>query len=167
MSGKRGKKPPRSWSMFPDLHDQVADKLEEDQLDYTFFEKDEDLGAIRTYDTNIIGRFVCHNNNCDSRGWKSMVVAITIREYSRNRYNVRVYHQRCIECNHLSKPKLKEETYVDRVTYRIKKWNGVEVEIPKYSDKSKAPHEEDHCEGCKNGHCKRGNQKNEGNMYFA
>ncbi|CVL07682.1 uncharacterized protein FMAN_14560 [Fusarium mangiferae] len=167
MPGKRGKKSPRSWSLFPDLHDQVADKLEEDQLDYTFFDKDEDLGTIHTYDTNIIGRFICHNNKCPSPGWKSMVVAITIREYSRNRYNVRVYHQRCLKCNHLSKPKLNEETYVDRVTYRIKKWNRVEVEEPEYSKKDTLPHKRNHCEGCKAGHCKQGNRDDEDNMYFA
>ncbi|KAF5693324.1 hypothetical protein FGLOB1_14417 [Fusarium globosum] len=57
--------------------------------------------------------------------------------------------------SHLSNLELEEETYVDRVTYRIKKWNGVEVEWPEYSGKSKAPHEEEYCGGGKARYCNR------------
>jgi hypothetical protein len=64
-----------------------------------------------------------------------------------------VYHQRCKSCNGLSRPELDVQSYVDRITYRLKKWNGIPVETPVYSGQSKAPHEEDLCEGCKNGRC--------------
>ena len=39
------------------------------------------------------------------------------------------------------------------MAYRIKKWNGIEMEVPDFSGKKGAPHESDLCEGCKAGHC--------------
>ncbi|KAF4443397.1 hypothetical protein F53441_11446 [Fusarium austroafricanum] len=152
----KGTKKPSPWSMYPNLHDQVADKLEEVQLDYSFFEHDNDHGTIQTYDTNIMGRFTCHNQKCSTKGWSSKVIAVTIRTYSRDRYNVRVYHQRCKRCDRLGRPTIDEKSYIDRVVYRIKKWNGVDVEIPFFSEKKTQPHEMDFCEGCKAGHCLRG-----------
>ncbi|EEU36114.1 uncharacterized protein NECHADRAFT_53170 [Fusarium vanettenii 77-13-4] len=152
--------PPRkklkSWSMYPALHDELLKELEEDDLYLTFNNNDDERGRIETYDTNIMGRFTCHNNNCTSRGWSSKKIAITIRMYNGDRYNARVYHQRCRSCNWLSRPDLDVDTYVDRVAYRLKKWSGVEVERPFYSRKIGKPHERALCEGCKNGHCKEG-----------
>ncbi|UZP39272.1 hypothetical protein NXS19_007088 [Fusarium pseudograminearum] len=130
---KRSKEGPL-WSMYPDLHDQVADKLEEVQLDYTFNPNDDDLLALESYDTNIMGTFACNNQKCTKTGWKSMVIAITIRQYSRDRYNARVYHQRCNNCKSIGKPTLDEVS-------------------------SKGPHEDDLCEGCKAGHCEKGSKK--------
>ncbi|RGP74669.1 hypothetical protein FSPOR_1247 [Fusarium sporotrichioides] len=145
------------WSMYPDLHDEVADKLDEVQLDYTFNPNDDDHSKLKAYDTNIMGRFACNNQNCSTKGWSSMKIAITIREYSRDRYNARVYHQRCKRCKKVGEPTLNEESYVDRVVYRIKKWNGVEMERPIWGGgASKGPHESALCEGCKNGHCREG-----------
>jgi hypothetical protein len=43
----------------------------------------------------------------------------------------------------LSKPIL-DDSYVERVAYRLKKWCGVELERPEF------------CEGCKAGHCGEG-----------
>ncbi|OBS25162.1 hypothetical protein FPOA_05697 [Fusarium poae] len=146
-----------SWSMFPDLHDQVADKLEEDQINYTYNLHDDDLTKIKTYDTHIMGRFTCINEKCRTNGWSSMNIAITIRAYSRDRYNARVYHQRCKRCKSLGEPTLSEESYIERIAYRIKKWNGVEMERPNWGgDATKGPHESALCEGCKNGHCREG-----------
>ncbi|EKJ73208.1 hypothetical protein FPSE_06632 [Fusarium pseudograminearum CS3096] len=156
---KRSKEGPL-WSMYPDLHDQVADKLDEVQLDYTFNPNDDDLLALESYDTNIMGTFACNNQKCTKTGWKSMVIAITIRQYSRDRYNARVYHQRCNNCKSIGKPTLDEVSYVDRVSYRIKKWNGVEMKRPMWGGgSSKGPHEDDLCEGCKAGHCEKGSKK--------
>ncbi|KAL5596308.1 hypothetical protein FOVSG1_009997 [Fusarium oxysporum f. sp. vasinfectum] len=45
--------------MYLELHDNIIEELEEDQLEYTFFDNDEDLGSTYTYDTNIKGSFTC------------------------------------------------------------------------------------------------------------
>ncbi|KAJ4251413.1 hypothetical protein NW762_011395 [Fusarium torreyae] len=149
---RRGSKP-KAWSMFPDLHGQVSTNLDEDGLDYSFNNNDDDYSSINDYDSSIMGRFSCRNHKCSTNGWSSKKIPITIREYPGDRYNVRVYHQRCRQCKSLSRPKLDEKSYIDRVTYRIKKWNGVEVEAPVWSGKTNAPHEQALCEGCKDGHC--------------
>ncbi|RMJ06665.1 hypothetical protein CDV36_013738 [Fusarium kuroshium] len=150
------RKKPRSWSMYPALNDELSNELETEDLYFTFNNNDDERDCIESYDTNIMGRFTCHNNNCTSRGWSSKKIPITIRMYSGERYNVRVYHQRCKSCNWLSRPNLDVDTYVDRVAYRLKKWSGVEVERPPYNRKRGKPHERGLCEGCKNGHCEEG-----------
>ncbi|KAM0339576.1 hypothetical protein ACHAPU_010876 [Fusarium lateritium] len=146
------------WSMHPDLHDEVADKLEEVQLEYSFNTNDDDLSKVELYNTNIMGKFACNNGKCKKNGWSSKQIAITIREYSRDRYNARVYHQRCKQCKSLGQLSINQESYIDRVSYRIKKWNGVEMERPVYSGTSNGPHEAALCEGCKNGQCSGGNR---------
>lgn len=145
-------KPPKSWSMYPSYHDAVSDLLQEHDLFFDFH-KDDDSDCEKHYDTNIMGRFICHNRACSTRGWSSKRIAITIRMYSGAEYNARVYHQRCKACNKLSKPKL-DESYAERVAYRLKKWCGVQMETPDYFGPSTAPHKSDLCEGCKHGHCK-------------
>lgn len=138
--------------MFPDLHDNVATLLESSGLDFVFHQQDEDYGSTRDYDTNIMGQFKCRNRSCWSKGWSSKMIAITIRMYGENEYNARVYHQRCKNCNQLSRPLL-DGSYAERVAYRLKKWRGITMEVPYYSEESKGPHEKSLCEGCKNGHC--------------
>jgi hypothetical protein len=140
--------------MYSTHHDAVSDLLEEDGLFFQFHE-DDDSDFEKEYDTNIMGRFVCHNRACSKPGWSSRVVAISIRMYTGEEYNARVYHQRCKACNKLSKPKL-NESYAERVAYRLKKWCGVQLEKPPHSGVSKGPHERHLCEGCKHGHCKAG-----------
>ncbi|KAH8693696.1 zinc-binding domain-containing protein [Talaromyces proteolyticus] len=144
-SGKR-------WSMYPSFHDAVSQLLKENDLYFGFYETDDPRGCIQEYDTNIMGRFVCRNSNCGQKGWSSKMIAITIRLYYEDRYNARVYHQRCMTCNNLSQPIL-NESYAERVSYRIKKWNGIQMERPYYSGTSKGPHNTNLCEGCKDGHC--------------
>jgi hypothetical protein len=159
MPPRRKKPAPKSapeslklWSMYSTHHDAVSDSLEENGLFFEFHE-DDDSDCEKEYDTNITGRFTCHNRTCSKNGWSSMVVPITIRMYPGEEYNARVYHQRCKACNELSKPRL-NETYAERVAYRLKKWCGVRMKPPPYSDKITAPHENELCEGCKHGHCK-------------
>lgn len=146
-----------SWSMFPQLHEKVTCLLEEEDLHLTFHDLDEDNDSIRTYDTCIMGRFVCRNYRCRSNGWSSKRIAITIRMYQGGQYNARVYHQRCKSCERLSKPIL-DDSYAERVAYRLKKWNGIELERPEFSGTSKGPHESKFCEGCKAGHCSEDRQ---------
>ncbi|RFN54936.1 hypothetical protein FIE12Z_783 [Fusarium flagelliforme] len=156
----KSKKRP-AWSMYPKLHDKVLEKLKENQLNHTFNPKDEEHSALKTYDTNIMGRFRCYNDECSSPGWGSKVVAITIREFSGNRYNARVYHQRCRECEKVGRLIINKSSYVDRVTYRIKKWNGVNMERPKWEEYSGPPHDRKLCEGCRLGRCKKGKSDDE------
>ena len=142
----------KKWSMQPALHDSVATLLDADGLSFDFHCNDEDLGVVREYDSNIMGRFICNNRNCTTGGWSSKMIAITIRMYPNNEYNARVYHQRCRSCTRVGRPRL-DGSYAERVAYRLKKWSGVKVETPLYSGESKGPHESKLCEGCKNGHC--------------
>ncbi|KAF5664827.1 hypothetical protein FHETE_6942 [Fusarium heterosporum] len=141
------------WSLYPELHDEVADKLEEFQLEYSFNTNDDEHSILKDYDSNIMGRFSCPNDQCKNNGWSTEKMAVTIREYSGDRYNVRVYHQRCKRCKSVGRPTIDEDSYIDRVTYRIKKWNGVEMKHPEWSGIRVKPHEEALCEGCRDGHC--------------
>ncbi|TEY84117.1 hypothetical protein BOTCAL_0021g00400 [Botryotinia calthae] len=145
--------PPKNrWSIYPSLHDSVALLLAEHNLHFEFHPIDDPIGCIKERDTNIMGKFICHNRKCTSHGWSSKMIAITIRMYAGAKYNGRVYHQRCKSCNMLSQPIL-DNSYADRIAYWIKKWNGIEMETPPHSGTSKGPHNEDLCEGWKEGHC--------------
>lgn len=149
---KPKKKPPQSWSMFPALHEKVSQAIEDDLLLVTFHGVDDASGCVNEFYTNIMGRFICHNRGCDLSGWSSKKIAVTIRMYPNDRYNARVYHQRCRGCDRLSRPKL-DGSYADRIAYRLKKWSGVEMELPPYNGESRGPHHSNLCEGCRNGHC--------------
>jgi len=142
----------KPWSMHPALHDNVSRLLEEDNLRFNFHELDDATGCTRDYDTNIMGRFICHKNTCASHGWSSKQIAITIRMYPNSKYNARVYHQRCKSCNSLSQPLL-DHSYAERIAYRLKKWQGIVMELPPHSGESRGPHNSDLCEGCRHGHC--------------
>ncbi|KAF7881215.1 uncharacterized protein EAF02_007106 [Botrytis sinoallii] len=148
----RKPKPKNRWSMYPSLHDSVARLLAEHNLHFEFHPIDDPIGCTKEYDTNIMGKFICHKRACTSYGWSSKKIAITIRMYAGAKYNGRVYHQRCKSCNTLSQPIL-DDSYAERVAYRLKKWSGIEMDKPVYSGTSKGPHNEDLCEGCKDGHC--------------
>ncbi|KAI0490470.1 zinc-binding domain-containing protein [Xylaria cf. heliscus] len=144
-------------SMHPTKHPEVSQLLEEDNLHFKFHDNDDDIGCTKTYDTNIMGRFRCYNPKCTKNGWSSKQISITIRMYPRREYNAVVWHQRCKSCGFLAKPIL-DETYADRVAYRIKKWCGIRLEKRVYSGNSKGPHESRLCEGCKAGHCSQGDE---------
>lgn len=153
---RRRPKSEARWSMYPSLHDNVSLLLEEDDIHLDFYEVDDDEGCTKEYDTNIMGRFICHNHACDSSGWSSTRVAITIRMYPGAKYNARVYHQHCENCNSVSKPRL-NWSYAERVAYRLKKWRGIQMEPPRYNPKkNRGPHYSHLCEGCKAGHCAEG-----------
>lgn len=124
----------------------------EDDLYFGFHENDNTGNSIKQYDTNIMGRFTCPNAACGSTGWSSKKVAITIRMYPGAQYNARVYNQRCQECKKLGEPQL-DDSYAERVAYRLKKWSGIEMDKPTYSGQSTGPHHKNLCEGCKDGHC--------------
>jgi hypothetical protein len=108
--------------------------------------------VLREHDTGIMGKFTCANQSCPIKACTSKQIAITIREYSGLEYNARVYHQRCKSCNSLSRPEL-DTSYAERVSYRLAKWSGIDLEEPPYSGHSQKPHQSRLCEGCRHGHC--------------
>lgn len=143
----------QKWSMYQALDKEVSRLLEPHNLRFKFNKVDDTKDCVNEYDTNIMGHFRCKNSQCSTDGWSSKKIAVTIRMYKGNLYNARVYHQRCKNCNCLSRPHL-DGSYTDRVVYRLKKWSGVEIERPPYLEsKDGPPHESHLCEGCKSGHC--------------
>ncbi|CAI7667543.1 unnamed protein product [Penicillium discolor] len=148
------KMPIATWSMYQDLHDDISSLLVEADLHFEFYEDDDETECTRTRDTNIMGRFLCNNRACKSKGWSSKMIAITIRLYPEQKYNARVYHQRCKACSSLSRPIL-DQSYAERIVYWIKKWNGIRVERPPLSGESRGPHNSQLCEGCRAGHCSK------------
>ncbi|KAH8170023.1 zinc-binding domain-containing protein [Sarocladium implicatum] len=151
--GGKKKLEPKKWSMRPQLHAEVMSLLLEDDVQYAFHTQDTYNGTVNAYDTNVMGYFPCYNPQCPVKGWPSKHIAISIREFPKQRYNARVYHQKCEECRHVSKPKL-NASYAERVAYRIKFWQGIEQEKPPYNgNNTRRPHKKDLCEGCKAGRC--------------
>ncbi|KAI6780254.1 uncharacterized protein J7T54_003033 [Emericellopsis cladophorae] len=148
------RKPKKTHSMFTDLHADVSKRLQLDGLTFVFHPQDDDRSCSQEYETFVMGRFECHNAQCRQEGWSSKKIAIVIRMYNTQRYNARVYHQRCRSCKQLSRPILDVESYIDRVTYRLKKWSGIEMEVLSYTGRTgDLPHASALCEGCKAGRC--------------
>lgn len=145
-------KPPKPWSLHPSRHEHVVRLLQDSGLTFDFHDVDDPFKCTKEYDTNIMGRFRCWNTRCASTGWSSNMIPVTIRLYSGFRYNARVYNQRCQECGRMSRAKL-DDSYADRVVYRLKKWSGINVELPFFSGEHHGPHLTALCEGCKNGRC--------------
>ncbi|KAK4194030.1 zinc-binding domain-containing protein, partial [Triangularia verruculosa] len=107
--------------------------------------------VIKDYSTSIMGRFACRNPKCSSTGWGSKKIAIQIRGFRDNTYDAVVFKQRCRTCQHLG---INENSYIERVAYRLKKWTGVPMETPEYNAVERGPpHESSLCEGCKAGCC--------------
>jgi hypothetical protein len=146
-------RPVKKWSMYPSLHNDVSDILDKDNLFFSFYDKDDDNSCIDDYDTNIMGQFNCSKASCRA-AWGSGQIAITIRRYSHERYNARVYYQSCKRCRTTCEPQL-DSSYAERVVYRLRKWSGVQVEPPPFSGRTDGPHRSDLCEGCLQGHCSK------------
>ncbi|KAK3898257.1 zinc-binding domain-containing protein, partial [Staphylotrichum tortipilum] len=65
-------------------------------------------------------------------------------------YDAVVFKQRCRTCQHLDTMRINENSYIERVAYRLKKWTGVPMETPEYNGEERGPpHESSLCEGCK------------------
>ncbi|KAI1258753.1 zinc-binding domain-containing protein [Xylariaceae sp. FL1019] len=149
------RKPKPASSMYPSLHGDVSSLLADDNLRFTFHPNGVDSQASRTHDTNIMGYFACNNPQCANKGWASKRIAITIRMFEGRKYNASVWHQHCKSCDAISKPKV-DDSYADRVAYRLKKFCGIQMEPPFYDKKRGKPHRSYLCEGCKAGHCTEG-----------
>ncbi|KAI8962045.1 zinc-binding domain-containing protein [Daldinia sp. FL1419] len=141
--------------MFPLLHREVAKAVSSDIPRIRFIQAE--TGFKQRYLTNIMGKFKCDNSSCSSHGWGSKKVAIVIRQFPKNGYNATVFNQRCESCKKLGVMTLDEDSYIERVAYRLKKWVGVAIGKPYYDDGQGPPHKSDLCEGCKSGFCKMKN----------
>jgi hypothetical protein len=139
--------------MYPNLHNGVANALSEHMIPTRFHNNDSDAGAVKRYSTYVMGLFICDNGDCLGASWFSGKVAILIRGYPGDGYNAVVYGQGCELCERLGRFKMNEQSYVDRVAYRLMRWAGVEMERPVYAKRKTPPHRADLCEGCKRGVC--------------
>ncbi|KAH3996958.1 hypothetical protein HBH98_000890 [Parastagonospora nodorum] len=147
----------RTFFTFPELHQRIAEAVAP-AITSTWFNKGLKARADKDYDTNVTGKFTCDNNGCRKNGWSSGVVATRIRGYPGSGYKAIVYNQRCKSCDQLGSLKMDEESYVERIAYRLKKWAGVPVEPPPFSGQSRGPHDEERCEGCRAGNCRWANR---------
>lgn len=136
---------------FPALHDAIHNEVRSD-VGSTCFRKSNN-GANNEHPTNIMSKFLCANDGCPTRRWTSKTVAIVIRGFPRGGYNAEVFNQRCRECNELGRMTIDEDSYVERVAYRLRRWAGAEAERPPYGGDQGPPHERSLCEGCKRGYC--------------
>jgi hypothetical protein len=144
----------REFFMFPALHQNIAEAVLP-EISSTWFQEDEDDDDFDDeWCTHVMGVFVCNNNACKKQLWVSRMVPIEIRGYDGNGYSAIVYNERCMSCNKLGTFVLDEDSYIERVAYRLKKWAGVEMEVPYYGDRTGSPHKQEFCEGCKRGKCK-------------
>ena len=158
MAKKELSKPKRETKtsfMFPLLHQNVSDAVSDEIQSTWFNEKGSDKHCNNKYSTNVMGKFKCNNNSCSNRGWASKKVAILIRGYPKNGYDAVIFNQRCQSCNRLGAFTLDENSYVERIAYRLKKWAGVWMEEQRYSEKVGPPHKRELCEGCKGGYCQQ------------
>ncbi|KAH8838735.1 hypothetical protein MCOR27_010138 [Pyricularia oryzae] len=143
---------PATSMSFPSLHPQVVEAVGDTCPIWTSKQHGRD---VMEYCTHVSGHFRCGNQRC-RHVWSSGLVAIRIRAFNRERYNATVFSQRCKACNRLGFLSLDEDSYVERVAYRLKKWAGVSVEVPRHEMKSTPPHMSSLCEGCRQGCCKEG-----------
>jgi hypothetical protein len=70
---------PRTWSMRPNLHPLIIERVE--PLRLGFHEVEDTSQPLKSIDTNIIGHFECKNSACRSSSWTSGVVATNVRLY--------------------------------------------------------------------------------------
>lgn len=145
----------RTSFKFPQLNKAVADAVSP-FMPSPRFQKTMDQTAQHQYQTFVMAKFTCNNHEGSPRAWTSKKVAIVIRAYGKERYNAVVYNQRCETCDNLGQIDLDESSYVDRVSYRLKVWAGVQMENRNFARGFGPPHLEEFCEGCKAGYCQRG-----------
>jgi hypothetical protein len=144
----------RASFTFPYLHQRVANAIPNS----TRFNPNGGVYCEKEYSTHVMGKFTCTNHGCAKGSWTSKKAAIQIRGYSRNGYNAVVFGQRCADCNRFGNLDVDEDSYVERVVYRLRKWAGLSVEKQQYSGKKGPPHRRELCEGCKRGCCEEGDR---------
>jgi hypothetical protein len=146
--------------LFPSLHQDVVNAVSDKIASPQFHMNGSDSAANNKHPTHVMGRFKCNNNSCSNHGWGSKKVAILIRGYSEGSYDAVVFNQRCRSCEKLGNLILDEESYIDRVAYRLKIWAGVQMKKTYVTSKKGPPHESTLCEGCKRGVCPKTKTRN-------
>ena len=141
--------------MYPFLHQDVLNAVNNTIASTWYNSNDSDQDSDNEYTTFVMGKFACYNKDCSNKGWWSKNIAILIRGYPGDGYNAVVFNQRCQSCKRLGKLTLDEDSYIERVAYRLKKWAGVSVERQNYVQKRSLPHKSELCEGCKQGYCEQ------------
>ena len=148
----RGKK--QASLKYPALHELIQDLHPGTLASAWFNDNGDNEKPIHEYQTHVMGSFRCTSRGCSGRRWTSGHVAILIRGFHGDGYDAVVFNQRCQKCRSLGILTLDEGSYVERVAYRLKKWAGIELEVPIYSgNKVTKPHQSALCEGCKQGYC--------------
>jgi len=143
----------RASFVFPSLHDKIVEAASDSLLSLWFKQNGNDNDSNRRYSTYVNGTFSCASRTCRTAGWSSGKVTILIRRFGENGYDAEVFNQRCRTCNCLGKLTLDEQSYVDRVVYRLKRWAGIATDRPPYTQKASPPHRSALCEGCRRGVC--------------
>jgi hypothetical protein len=146
----------REFFMYPEHHQSIAEAVSPEMSSAWFNDDEKDDNFNNEYRTYVMGKFRCNSGICKERLWDSGKVYIEIRGYNGNGYSATVYNQKCKCCGRLGTLALNRESYIDRVTYRLKRWAGVKVTRLYYRGKRTPQHEQDFCEGCKRGKCERG-----------
>lgn len=154
--GKKKAKMKTSF-MFPTLHQDVVRAVSDTIASPWYRESHENTRIKNEYTSYVMGKFKCVNGACTTDGWGSKKVTILIRGYDGNGYDATVFNQRCRGCRQLGRLTLDEQSYVERVAYRIQKWAGVHVERQPFASTKGLPHKRDLCEGCKRGICHQSN----------
>ena len=145
----------RTSYTFPKLHDLINSAVVPYLLRVPLFHLPS-AGFNKEHSTTVMGNFLCTNRTCPKHSWGSKVVAIVIRGYRHSGYSAEVFGQRCKVCNGLGALTLDVESYVERVAFRLKRWEGIRMEEPPFKEKQGPPHEIDLCEGCARGVCRLG-----------
>ncbi|OTA99023.1 hypothetical protein M426DRAFT_325527 [Hypoxylon sp. CI-4A] len=145
------KRQAKALYMFPTLHHEITKTVSSDISKIWFSKKSDE--ANKEYSTHVMGKFRCDNGDCSNHGWSSKKIAILIRGFSGNGYNAVVFNQRCQSCNQLGSLMLDKTSYIERVSYRLKKWAGVKLEGQPHAITQGLPHKPELCEGCKRGYC--------------
>ncbi|KAK0723623.1 zinc-binding domain-containing protein [Apiosordaria backusii] len=149
----------RSEQTFRHLHNAILSNLNNMLQPRPYFKRgnNEVLNNCKEkYSTFVMASFTCENQQCSKTGWKSGKVGILIRGYQNNGYHAIVFNQRCATCKQLGDLKLDQSSYIDRVSYRLKKWAGIDMGRPEWREKKDTPPHKSHlCEGCGRGYCER------------
>lgn len=147
----------RTSFTFPSLHQNVVKAVAEARISTWYCENNLNKAYDNQYTTHVMGKFRCTNSSCSTTGWGSRKVTILIQGFAGNGYSAEVFNQRCKSCNQLGTFTLDEQSYVDRVAYRVQKWAGVRIKAQYQSSQGGIPHEREFCEGCKRGLCQQTN----------
>lgn len=145
------------WSMHPELHDKVLQRLDEFNLHYVFHSDDRrEAYLLNEWKAKIPARFTCHNEICGHR-WTRQSVGILMRRYLGQKYNARVYWQACMRCQQATHPIFDNEYangYPDLLAYTIKVWSGMPARRPRpLHTNVHGPHWRYLCSWCKAGRC--------------